>query len=85
MVIAAVVLARQLALAVDRPAELAPPDDQGVVEHAALLEILDESVARLVHVTALIGEVAGNVEVLIPAAVEDLNEAHAALSQPACL
>ena len=39
MMIAAVVLARQLALAVDRPAELAAPDDQRVVEHAALLQV----------------------------------------------
>ena len=40
MVVAAVVRFRQLALAVDRAAELAAPDDQRVVEQAALLQVL---------------------------------------------
>ena len=42
MMVAAVVLRRQLALAVDRAAELAAPDDQRVVEQPALLQILDQ-------------------------------------------
>ena len=37
MVVAAVILSGQCALAVDGPAEFAAPDDQGVVEQAALL------------------------------------------------
>ena len=40
--VAAVVVCRQLALAVDRAAELAAPDDQRVVEQAALLQVLDQ-------------------------------------------
>ena len=45
MVVAAVVVAGQLALAVDRPAELAAPDDQRVVEQPALLQVGDQGVA----------------------------------------
>ena len=83
MVVAAVVVAGQLALAVDRAAELAAPDDQRVVEQAALLEVGDQGVAGLVDVLALGGQVAGEVAVLVPAAVEDLHEPDVALGQPA--
>jgi hypothetical protein len=74
---------RQPALAVDRAAELAAPDDQRLVEAAALLEVLDEAVARLVHVAALVGHAAGDVAVVVPVVVVDLHEPHAALDQPA--
>ena len=40
MMVAAVVVVRQRALAVDRAAEFAAPDDQRVVEQAALLEVV---------------------------------------------
>ena len=40
----------ELALAVDRAAELAAPDDQRVIEQAALLQVLDQRGARLVAV-----------------------------------
>ncbi len=50
MMVAAVVVGRQLALAVDRAAELAAPDDERVVQQAALLEVLDEGRAGLVGV-----------------------------------
>ena len=53
MMIAAVVGLRQFSLAVDRAAELAAPNDERVVEHAALLEIHDERRAWLVGVLAL--------------------------------
>jgi hypothetical protein len=56
MVVAAVVLLRQAALRVDRAAELAAPDDQRLVEQAALLEILDQAVAGLIDVAALVGQ-----------------------------
>ena len=42
MMVAAVVVGGQLALAVDGPAELAAPDDQRVVEQAALLQVRDQ-------------------------------------------
>ena len=83
VVVAAVVGLGQAALRVDRAAELAAPDDQRVVEHAALLQVLDQGPGGAVDVLALRLDVVGQVAVLVPAAVEDLHEAHAALDQAA--
>ncbi len=81
MVVPAIVLACQSALAVDGSAELAAPDHQRLVEHAEPFEVLDQAVAGLVDVAALNGQVGNQVAVLVPAAMEDLREAHAALGQ----
>ena len=83
MMVAAVVGRRQLALRVDGAAEFAAPDDQRVVEHAALLEILHQAPAALIDVAALARQHLGQVGVDVPAAMIDLHEAHAALDQPA--
>ena len=83
MVVAAVVVGGQLALAVDGPAELAAPDDQRVVEQPALLQVRDQRGRRLIGVAALAGDLRGQVRVLVPAAMEELDEPHAALGQPA--
>jgi hypothetical protein len=64
-----------------RAAEFAAPDDQRVVEQAALLEILDQGGAGLVGVLAVAGEVLLEVAVLVPRFVEELHEADAALDQ----
>src|SRR5262249_6943917 len=69
VVIAAVVRLRQAPLAVNRPPELAPPDDERRIEHAALLEVLDEGPARPVDVAALVGQPAGDVGVRVPVVV----------------
>ena len=53
VVIAAVVVVAVRALAVDGAAELAAPDDQRVVEQAALLQVLDQGGGGLVGVLAL--------------------------------
>jgi hypothetical protein len=55
MMIAAVVLFGESPLRIDRAAEFAAPDHQGFVEQAALLEILDQGVARLIDIAALAG------------------------------
>ena len=55
VVVAAVVFAGEFALAIDGAAELAGPDDEGVLEHVALLEVLEEGGCRLVRVKALAG------------------------------
>ena len=52
MMIAAVVVVRQPALAVNRAAELAAPDHQRVVEHAALLQIGDQRRRGLIGLAA---------------------------------
>ena len=82
MMVAAVVGRGELALAVDGAAEFAPPDDQRVVEQAALLEIGDEGRRGAVGVAGLAGDLRGELRVLVPAAVEELDEPHAALGQP---
>ncbi len=81
--VATVVGLGETALAVDGAAELAAPDDEGVIEHAALLEIADEGGAGLVNVLALGGHAAVYVGVVIPVVVVDLDEAHAALGKAA--
>ena len=83
MMVAAVVRFRQLALAVDRAAELAAPDDQRVVQQPALLQIADQRRRRLIGVAALEREIARQIVVLVPAAMIELDEAHVALGQPA--
>ena len=83
MVVAAVVVARELALAVDGAAELAGPEHQRVVEQAALLEVGDERRLRAVHRGGLLRDLAGEVPVLVPAAHVELDEPHVALGQAA--
>src|SRR5439155_25305490 len=83
MVVAPVVLLRQAALRVDRPAELAAPDDQRVVEHPALLEVLEEPGAGLVHVLALRRHPAPEVAVMVPLVVVNLHEPDPALDEAA--
>ena len=82
MMVAAVVRLRQRALPVDRAAELAAPDHERAVEQAALLQIGQKRAGRLIGVLALRADVVGQVAMLVPAAVQDLHDAHAALDQP---
>ena len=83
MMVAAVILRREIALAVDGAAEFAAPDDQRVVEHAALLQVLDQRGRGLVGVAALRRQLARDAFVMVPAHVIELDEAHAALGQAA--
>jgi len=53
VVVPAVIVLRQLALRVDRPAELAAPDHQRLVQQPALLQIAQQAEAGLVDVAAL--------------------------------
>ena len=80
--VAAVVVARELPLRVDRAAELARPEDERVVEHAAAAEVGDERGLRLVDRLRLRAELAGQVAVLVPAAHVELDEAHVPLGEP---
>jgi hypothetical protein len=79
MVIAAVVIGGQLALAIDRSPELSSPDHHCVVEQAPFFQILYESGASLVGVLRLPGDLLGQISVLVPASVEKLDEANPAL------
>ncbi len=71
----------QTALRVNRPSKFAAPNHQRLVEHPALLEVGDQCGGRLVHVAALQRQIARQIAVLIPAAMVQLDEAHAALGQ----
>ena len=81
MMVPAIILLGQFALAISGPPELTSPNNQGVLEHASLLEILDESGAPLVNVLALIFMLTGQSPVGIPATMEDLDIADTSLGQ----
>ena len=81
MVVAAGFGAVPLALARDAAAELAAPDDEGVLEQSATFEILDERGAGLVGVATTRGAPGGEAAVMIPVRMEELHEADAALDQ----
>src|SRR5262245_40228000 len=81
VVVAAVVVGRQPALAVHSPAELPAPDNQCVLQEAALLEVGDEGRTRPVGVPALPLDLLGQVGVLVPATVVELDEPYPALGQ----
>ena len=63
--------------------EFSAPNDKGVLEESALLQVGDKAGAGLVHALGLSGEGGIDVLVVIPAFVENLDEAHAPLDQPA--
>ena len=81
--VAPVVRLGQLALTVGGAAKFAAPDDQRLVEHAPLLEVGDQCGAGLVDVFALRLVFLGQAAVRVPAAMENLDVAHAALGQSA--
>src|SRR5690606_30807832 len=53
VMVAPLLVLRELALRIDRTAELAAEDDQRIVEHAALLEVADERRGGLVDIVEL--------------------------------
>src|SRR5262245_49476831 len=79
VMVPAIVIRRQGSLAINRSAELSTPDHQGIVEQAALLEIGDEGGGSLIGIAALAADLPGQVGVLVPTTVEELNKADAAL------
>src|SRR5437879_6203311 len=81
MVIAPIVVVSQLALAIDRSTKLAAPDNECVVEHPALFQILDQRSASLIGVLRLAGKLLRQICVLIPAAVKKLDESYTALGE----
>ena len=56
-------------LGVGGAAELSAPDDQGLVQHAQLLEVAYEGCAGLVGVIALLGQRTDKPPMLVPAPV----------------
>ena len=64
--------------------KLAHPDNQGFLEQAPLLEILEQAGNRTVHAADQRTMGAGNVIVAVPGAGIKLDETHALLHQPPC-
>ena len=63
--------------------EFTAPDNEGIVEHAALLEVFDEGGHGLVRRLALLGEARVDGGVVIPGAVREHDEADAAFDHAA--
>src|SRR5579871_5813010 len=72
-----------VSLAEWRAAEFASPDDERIVQKAALLEILHERGRRLIGVAALDFELRAEIAVVVPAGVEALHKPNAALDKAA--
>src|SRR5438105_13662372 len=79
VMVAAVVVLFNFALAIGGPSEFTAPNDQRVVQQAALLEVLHQRRAGLVGVPGLFFNAFGQVAVLVPPAMVELNKTHAAL------
>src|SRR4051794_7170974 len=82
-VVVAAGLAVALAVAGDGAAELAAPDDQRLVQHPALLEVLQQRRRRAVQLATVALEALLDVRVVVPRADGDLDEADALLDEPA--
>ena len=82
VVVAAIAFVGHQALAVDGAPELPAPHHQRFVEQSALFEVPDQRCRGLVGIGALLGELVRQRAVLIPSAMKELDEAHAALHQP---
>ena len=82
--VATVVFLGQAPLRVNGAPEFATPDHERGVEQSPRLQILNQSIARLIHILALHRQAARNVGVGVPVVVINLHEAHAALDQPPC-
>ena len=67
-----------IALNEDRSTKLADPNDDGVVQHSPLFEVLDEGGGRLIGVSTLERELGVEIGVLVPAAVHELDKPNAA-------
>ena len=55
----------------------------GVLEQSALFEVAHEGGGGLVHVLALLANLGGEAAVLVPSAMKELDEGHAAFGEPA--
>ena len=79
--IAPVFIEIRAALRIRCAAELAAPDDERVVQHAALFEILDQGRGGLVHILSDHRQAVGQSDVMIPVAMIKLDKTHAAFCE----
>ena len=83
MMVAPKIAFAKLALAIHRPSKLARPDDKRIVEQPTLFEIANERGGRLIHLSAFFGQLAGQIRVMVPASVVQLDEPHTPLDHAA--
>ena len=83
VVIAAHAGIAEFPLAEDGAAELGGEHDERVLEQAGPLQVLDQRGGGLIDVVALVGELARDRDMLVPAAMEQLHEPDVALEQAA--
>jgi hypothetical protein len=83
---AAVVMITTIVAALDHggAAELAAPDDESVVEETPLFEVFDESGAGLIGSLAVFFDGFGEVTVLVPGFMKELNETDTAFGEATC-
>src|SRR4051812_32421022 len=83
MMVAAIVIGPEIALAIHSAAEFTAPDDKRFVQKAALLEVLDESGRGLVGFSGALTELTGKPIVRVPPAMKELHKSNAAFAQAA--
>jgi hypothetical protein len=83
---ASVVMIATIVAALDHggTAELAAPDNESVVEETPLFEVFDESGAGLVGSLAVLLDGFGEIAMLVPGFMEELNETDAAFGEATC-
>src|SRR5439155_15041640 len=79
VMVTAVIVLLDFSLTINGATEFAAPDHERVVQEPALLEVFNERGTGLVGVLALLLDALGQVAVLIPAPMIELNKPHAAL------
>src|SRR5262245_28204246 len=82
VMIAPVICLGQPALRINGATEFSTPDDQRVVEHPSLFQIHNQSGGRLISLLGLYRDVSRQIQMVIPAAMEELNETDSAFGQP---
>jgi len=83
LVLSAIVVLGQATLAVDSPPELTSPDDQRVLEHPSAFKVLDQGGDGLIGLLALVPNLPWQIAVLVPSAMEQLNDSHTSLDEAA--
>src|SRR5436853_103581 len=63
-------------------AELAAPNHQRIVQHAALFQVADQSRRRAIYLLGFECDVGLDTAVVVPIAVVELDESYTALGQP---
>ena len=83
VMITSVVRGGQRALTVNRATEFAAEDHNRILQHPALLQILDQAGHRLINAVAVVLDRRWQAAVLIPAAMKQLHEPNTTLGHAA--